>query len=160
MFFLNRKYFFQLNRPRCYSNESFERRPSGSGEAGETLAFPLLSKIHYFSWFPSEIWHISAFSLPTFKVVPPALVREMDVLCQLGKFQNTRNCWFHYSFDLSQVFPCFASRTSCHTTLFQRSSNVHNVYITLDGRLNNLVCRLGNPFNVLLDSFVNTVDSE
>ena len=30
-------------------------RPDGSGETGESSAFPLLSKIHYLSLFPSEI---------------------------------------------------------------------------------------------------------
>ena len=32
-----------------------EPRPGGSGEAGETSASPLLSKIHYLSQFPGEI---------------------------------------------------------------------------------------------------------
>ena len=41
------------------------------------------------------------------------------------------------------------SYPSCHTTLFQRPSNAHNVHITLDERLKIVVCRLENDLPTL-----------
>ena len=45
-----------------------------------------------------------------------------------------RTCWWHLH---SLYIPAW------HKTLFQRTSNVHNVHITLDERWNNVVCQLG-----------------
>ena len=51
------------------------RMPDESGETGETSASTLLSKLHDFCLFLSKIQLISAFSLPTFTVISPGLLR-------------------------------------------------------------------------------------
>ena len=80
-------------RPTSCWPVTLKPRPGGSGKTGDTSASPFLSKIDYLSRFPSKIQLFSAFSLPTFRAVPPALTNLFSSKFNALFNGNNENSW-------------------------------------------------------------------